>query len=97
MAKQAGYEHDIVTEFLEAQGFCDDEGKLVTLNGVRVNYAWRDCIERWERRDIVPLGRLDELLLAHGLMLYELDMWAEETYGRTGWFDPYAEPEELAA
>jgi len=92
-----GYESEIVIAFIKAHGERGEDGRFATLVGKRVLASSKDQIARWEKRDTVPLHRVDEFLIRYGLMLYELDDWATAHYGRTGWSDPRAEPAELAA
>lgn len=79
-----GYEAPLVCgflrEFAEYDGDC-----LVAINGVRVLPSRRKTFERWERDGgVVPMSRVDAYLLSHDLMLFELEMWANEHYGYDG-------------
>lgn len=97
MRQRVGYEGVIVRAFLAAHGAAREDGQLFSLNDVTLSYSQRLKTVRWEGLDVIPMDQLDRFLMAHDLMLFELEDWARNTYGRDGYLDPYAEPKELAA
>lgn len=96
MTKTVGYEIEVVFGFFDTVGEKRDDEQFGALNEIRVNDSTRALFKRWlAGRDVIPLAKVDEILLRHGLMLWELEDWAEATLGRTGFVDPYTEPKEL--
>lgn len=86
-----GYDPVIVFDWLDTHGTKRADGRYVTLVGKLLDDSHRDTFERWERfaNDDqawrVPLERLDEILLTYGVMLNELETWAEDLYGWCGY------------
>lgn len=77
------YETRVVQAFIKAH--LDDTG--LYLNDVRYRAAQRDKAERWEKKELVPMEKVDEFLMHHDLMLFELEMWAQEHLDTTGFVD----------
>ena len=92
-ASYIGYEAAIVVGFIDAHTEPEKAalfhrgrppaGEL--LNGVRLASGDRAMIRRWRTRETVSLGKVDALLFRYGLMTFELEQWAEEHFGRTGY------------
>lgn len=98
MKYEEGYEAMIVVAFIKDNATKHADGRIWELNNSRVTDSNRDTIDRWAKREgTIPLGKLDEFLMKYGLMLFELEQYALEHYGRDGFVDPYAEPAELVA
>lgn len=92
MTAQAGYDKDIAIGYLEAVGTRRTDGKFHEINETLVTDNHRQTISKWERLDVIPLGRFDEILLAYGLMLWEYEDWAMRTWLTDG----YTEQQEAA-
>lgn len=98
MTKTTGYEIEVLFAYLAAIGVRRQDGQFATLNDERVNDSTRALFARWQAgREIIPLAKVDEILLKHGVMLWEFEHWTESNLGRTGFIDPYEEPKELVA
>lgn len=74
------YDAKVVLAFVAA---CLDCTGLY-LNGVRLDSNQRQKLERWAGYETIPMHRVDSFLMRHGLMLFELEQWAEEALGITG-------------
>lgn len=98
-AKDGAYEAAIVCAFVAAH--LEDEAELPfpspggrktarqkTLNGKRVGSGHREMLERWSTKQTVSLEKVDRFLHQYGLMTWELEDWAEQTFGRPGYLTP---------
>jgi hypothetical protein len=74
---EAGYDRGAFFAFLDAHG--TDR----TLNDRRLTESNRATLERWAKRDVIPLAKADDFLTHYDLMLFELEHWCEENYN--GW------------
>ncbi len=92
----AGYETEILKAFVQAHGFQRDDGEIHSLNEIQCSYSTRKKLTGWWEQTLIPMDRVDRFLMEHDLMLFELEYWAQEHYGRDGYLDPNAEPAELA-
>ncbi len=92
----AGYETEILKAFVLEHGITRDDGELASLNEVACSYSTRKKLVGWWERPLIPMDRVDRFLMEHDLMLFELEYWAQDHYGRDGYLDPNAEPAQLA-
>ena len=77
----SGYESAVVVEFACSQMSPDERH----INDVRMIPGHLDMIGRWACGDVVALEKVDSFLLRYDLMLFELEDWALERFGRTGY------------
>lgn len=86
-----GYDPERVWAFVEAHGVIREDGRVLKLNRRRVGESHRNMLERWRRPDVglAPLGRVDEILVEAGLMLWEYETWEVEIYGDLSYYDPH--------
>lgn len=77
-----GFHHAAVVGWLNDHAEWNLDNKVYEINHHRVNESHRDTIHRWitKHKDPIPLGRWDEILLAHGVMLWEFEMEYPEAY-----------------
>jgi hypothetical protein len=66
------YDAGIVLAFVTAH--VDETG--LYLNCVRLDSNQRQKLARWAGYETIPMHRVDSFLMRHGLMLFELEMWA---------------------
>ena len=91
MSSEGGYDVLCVLDWLDAHGTRRSDGRYLTLNGRVLEDTHRDTFERWRKAAagdagyLVPLGRLDEILLIYGVMLHEFDSWVSDHYGWDGY------------
>lgn len=80
-----GYDRDVVFGFLAAEGVFED-GELIELNGTPLTAESRLRVRKWRdsSRATVQLNPVDKLLMAHGLMTWELEHWGEQHRGDDG-------------
>jgi len=88
-ATEPGFDPVIVFDWLDTHCTKREDGRYVTLCGHLLDDSHRDTFDRWrlklgEDGWLVPLGRLDEILLTYGVMLWEFEKWAEDLYGWSG-------------
>lgn len=86
--REAGYERELAIGYLESVGTRREDGKFYDIDGVLVTDNHRQTISKWERLDVVPLGRFDAILVAYGLMLWQYEDWAKQTHGWDGYVEP---------
>lgn len=91
----AGYEREIVFAFLDLLGEKRHDGQFAFVNEVRCSESNRETLKRWATKDIIQLASVDEFLMKHDLMTWELEDWARQCYGRDGFVNPNIEPAEL--
>lgn len=80
MSDDGAYSASLVCAFVRA--LQDD--------GLRLTSSHRDMLERWSARETVTLAKVDAFLHRYGLMTWELEHWATENYGGTGYLDSQA-------
>jgi hypothetical protein len=80
---EPGYDRVVFMAFLDANGTHRDDGTLATLNERRLTESNRATLERWYKRDVIPLHKADGFLTQYDLMLFEREHWCEETFH--GW------------
>lgn len=92
----SGYEAQILLAFVAAHATERPDGQLLTLNEIAVSYSEREKLARWAKLTVVPTAKVDYFLMQHDLMLFELEHWADQNYGRDGYQDPRVDPLTLA-
>jgi hypothetical protein len=87
-----GFDPLIVFDWLDEHCSKRDDGRYIALGRKLLDDSHRDTFDRWRLAMdadpvgfLVPLGRLDEILLTYGIMLWEFTGWAEELYGWDGY------------
>lgn len=89
-ATESGFDPIIVFDWLDTHCTKREDGRYLTIGRRLIEDTHRDTFDRW--RDamqqqpgfVVPLGRLDEILLCYGVMLHEFEDWARNLYGWDG-------------
>lgn len=95
------YDPVIVFDWLETHGKRRVDGRFTHLGNRLLADTHRDTFARWERFVAddpawrVPMDRLDEILLIYGVMLNEMETWAQELYGTDGYADININEEEV--
>lgn len=97
MSDEGAYDAEIVCAFVEAH-LVDElvpmflyrpdhprKAPAKLLNGVVLTAHHREMLARWAKRDTVSLSKVDALLHRYGLMVWELEHWAERERGSTGY------------
>lgn len=91
MTSEGGYDPCCVIDWLDEHATRRDDGRYLTLNGRVLEDTHRDTFARWlaaaeaDAGYLIPLGRLDEILLLYGVQLWELDDWITTRYGTDGY------------
>jgi hypothetical protein len=62
--------------------------QFVKTLGLRLTASHRDMLVRWSARDTVSLAKVDAFLHRYGLMTWELEDWATQEFGRSGYLTP---------
>lgn len=88
-APEPGFDPVIVFDWLDTHCTQREDGRYTTMLGRLIDDSHRDTFDRWRLKAdqpgwLVPLGRLDEILLTYGVMLWEFEKWAEDLYGWSG-------------
>lgn len=93
MPGEGSYDPVIVFDWLDTHCTRRDDGRFIKLGRKLLEDSHRDTFDRWiqfaeeDPTWRVPLGRLDEILLTYGVMLYEFETWATDVYGTCGYAD----------
>lgn len=77
MTEDGAYEAALVCEF-------------VALQDLRLTASHRDMLARWAKRETITLAKVDAFLHRYGLMTWELEDWATDHHGRSGFLEPTA-------